>query len=328
MKLSLAVRRPAPAALLAATLALTSLAGCSGLPSEVTSVLDQLGGPTVAEARAARKDAQVQLVGDEELHQADTLTVGILTSEVAPLAITGSDSDIQGIDVDTAYALADELGLSAVSFMSVESVEAGLEAGCDLVMGATSEDTSGTVAVTGSYAQSALGLFGHGSSSIASASELSGTKVGVQSGSVSARALSRTGLDVEQVSFSNLNEAFKALAAGEVDYVACDAYSGAYLASVLDGVSFAGTLGEVSDIGVGVSVSSSTLQSAVANALSEISSNGVAAVARSRWVGELPALDNSTMVSGVASGSDETDAAADAQAADGANDAEDSTPAE
>lgn len=311
-------------AIAAAALAAVTLAGCSVGPVDL-GALDGLLSPTsVAEARAQRRSELVATVSDDLLVQAGTLTVGIKSTESAPLSIALPDGSSAGIDVDTAYALADELGLASVSFVSVPDAAAGLADGCDVVMGVEADEADG-VAVVGSYVQSALGLFagrGAAASSVpADAADLAGATVGVQAGSVSQSALSKLDLDIAEATYLNLNEAFEALEAGEVDYVACDACSGAYLACAYEDVAFVGTLDDPVAVGVGVSADAADLQAAVAAAVDEIQANGVAGIAKARWVGALPTLVETTKVTNVVERSDErgaedADAPADGGAAD------------
>ena len=291
---------------LAAALCATLVTGCSSIadvPSEVggvfQSIVRDITDPvTVAEAREQRHESLVPAVSDESLVTPGTLTVGLQATGTAPLVIAGDDGGYRGIDVDTAYALADQLGLGSVEFVPVQSVAEGVET-CDVVMGAEADETGCTV--VGSYAQSALGVFAAGDTVATpiAATEFSGKTVGVQESSVSQASLAKLGLGNFEETFSNLNEAFDALAAGSVDYVVCDAYAGAYLACTHEGISFAGTIDTPVPVGVAVSTDATSLQANVQAALDAIQTNGVADIAKSRWVGEFPALTEATVVTGL-----------------------------
>ncbi|HIZ46948.1 MAG TPA: transporter substrate-binding domain-containing protein [Candidatus Olsenella pullistercoris] len=295
----------------AASLALTGLlAGCSVGPVNLD---DFFGTPSVAEAREARRSTLSPVVTSDALRQADTLTVGIPTSETAPLVLTSSSGERAGIDIDLAYALADELGLGSVVFVTVDDVSTALSESCDVVMGVESSSAEGAT-VAGSYVQSATVLFTKGDvTAPIDASALAGATVGVQGGSVSEGVLNDYETGATASTFSNLNEAFDALEEGTVDYVLCDAYAGAYLATAYPGTVFAGTLDE--PVPVGVAVGEGELQSAVQGALDAIQTGGVGDIVRSRWVGSLPSLSSETRVTGL------VEASADQAAADGAQDA-------
>ena len=114
-----------------AALSLALLAGCSGVPTEVADALggagealsgvgQAIGGAvdglldetSVAEAREQRRADLTPALSDADLKTPGTLTVGIEAAESAPLAFSATDGSLVGIDVDTAYALADELGIA------------------------------------------------------------------------------------------------------------------------------------------------------------------------------------------------------------------------
>ncbi|MCH3967684.1 MAG: transporter substrate-binding domain-containing protein [Atopobiaceae bacterium] len=272
------------------------LAGCSS-----TGVLSSLGLTTtsVDDARTQAQEAVSPTVTTPTIATDGTLTVGLLTeSESAPLCITDKADAVTGMDIDIASAIADELGLS-VKFVSVSSSTSGLQSGCDIVMGAT--NGADGVKVVSTYAEKATCLFHQGVVGVATTSQLSGKTVAVQDGSVSQNTLSKTNLVTTQKTFGNLNEAFEALSAGTVDYVCCDAYSGAYLAATYKGITTAGTIDAPTSLGIGVSSSNSSLQTAVAGAYQAISQDGRLDLIRTRWVGSMAQLTSSSQIQGITS---------------------------
>lgn len=287
----------------AAAFAALALAGCTIGPLELPDIELPIGVSTsVAEARAARRAAASPAVADSDLNEAGTLTVGIVSTTSAPFAITGTDGTYTGIDVDTAYALADQLGLSSVKFQSVTDASSGLLTGCDVVMGVTAGTGTGDYTVVGNYAQGAIGIFSKAEvTAPIDASTLTGATVAVQTGSATQVEFARIALAVSEQGYANLNECFEALDAGEVDYVVCDAYSGAYLAAAYDEAYFAGTFGDATTVGIAVLATSTNVQSAVQSALDAIQVNGVANLAKARWVGTLPVLGETTKVMGLTS---------------------------
>ena len=260
-------RSVAAAASLSLALLLT---GCDGLPGVQTT--------SVPDAKAAHAASLSPKVDASALVEAGYLTVGLRTSSsTAPFCVTSDGSQVQGLDVELAYALGDELGLR-VKFVDVSDAGSSLGQSCDVVMGMKGSDTNAAV-LAGSYAESAAALFRRGSTGVAKIEDL-----------LSEKTLGNTGLVVERASYSNLNEAFADLEAGKVDYVLCDAYSGAYLAKAYDDISLAGTLDAPAAVGVGVARTNSELFSAVRSALEAIQSNGIMDLERTRWVGSLESL--------------------------------------
>ena len=227
----------------------------------------------------------------EDLVTEGVLTVGLQIAEVsAPLVVTGTSGNIYGIDIDFASALADHLGLK-VLFVPVNDIDYSLESGlCDIVLDAKNSHVGTSVVVEGSYYESTIGFFGPGEQQLATVDDLQGRLVGMQEGSVSENALDRTGLNMMPRLYFNLNEAFEALDQREVDYVLCEAYSGAYLAAAYDNVSFAGALTDITNVGVAVSADNANLQRAVQDAVTTVTSDGSMDIIRSVWVAGMPEI--------------------------------------
>ena len=252
---------------------------------------------SVQEAIQEKRETRQQKIPDSLLHTAGVLTVGLRTQSVtAPMIAASAGGTLQGIDVEIASALADQLGVD-VKFVSVNGPVDGLQAGCDIVMDVRSGEDSTSTLISG-YAESTTALFHKGSETNITADSLSGKTVGVQTGSLSERAMGQvlTGMSVQ--GFSNLNEAFDALENGSIDYVACDAYAGAYLAVNKD-ITMVGVVDVPTTIGISVAASNKTLATQIQKALAAIQTNGVEAVIRNKWVGTLPHLSNTNKISGL-----------------------------
>ncbi len=303
-------------AIAAAVTAAAVLGGCSVGPVDLDDYLTSL--PSVEEARAQRRESLSPVVSDSALKKAGTLVVGIPLTQTVPFSASSEQGELVGLSVDTAHALADELGIASISFVSVGDVESALEDQCDIVIGVEPDDVT-TTTVLGPYAQSATGVFTRGDVSVPiDASDLSGASVGVQEGSVSAVTLEGYELEVDRAHFTSLNEAFDALEEGAVEYVICDAYAGAYLAAIYSDVSFAGTLDDPTL--VGVSAANAELEDAVRTALETLQTGGLNIVARASWVGDLPDLSTDSRVTGLVERVEEPESADDAQDGDEAVD--------
>ena len=275
--------------------------------------------PSVEQAKVQQTESLSAKVDSSSLVEDGCLTVGLRTSRTtAPFCITGDDDAVMGMDVDVASALADQLGLK-VKFVQVTSASKSLGQTCDIVMD-MSDSSDGDVKVVGSYAESTTAFFRKGNDGVVKVDDLSSKVVGIQGGSVSQKALQDTGLVVQEKTFDNLNKAFDALAAGNVDYVLCDAYSGAYLSAHFNGISFCGTLDEPVVQGVAVSSSNESLQSAVSEALSAIQSNGQVDVIRCRWVGGMTTITSDQQIKDIPAKQQEEAQPADATDADNPGD--------
>lgn len=254
--------------------------------------------PGVEEASREAAESLTPVVSGDALVQEGTLTVGVDTSTVnAPYFILGDDSTLSGMDVDLASALAQQLGLQ-VRFVSIDDPETALGTTCDVIFEAEDGDIADAT-VVGSSSQSSVALFHRGEAETVTLDDVNGKTVGVQEGSVSQGVLENSNLSVTARTYSNLNEAFNALEAGTLDYVLCDAYSGAYLAVSYGDITFAGNLDVPVTRGVAVLQSNTELAQAVSSAMQTMSESGITSLARVRWVGTLPDLTSDTVVSGV-----------------------------
>lgn len=271
---------------LASMLTLTAalfLSGCN-LPAS-------LGGEPSNDT-SSRTQVQ-QTVQDSALVNAGTLTVGVnLDAAMAPLCYE-QNGDARGLDADLASALAGQMGLK-VKFVNVSSPASSLGTVCDVVMGQRAS-TEGVYTLAGTYAESASAFFHKGDTGIAKVDDLSSKRLGLQGGSVSEAALDRTGLTVEKKGYGKVNDAFAALESGDVDYVLCEAYAGAYLAhSAYEDVRFVGTLNRPEAEGIACSNSNTELSSAVSSALDTLKGNGVYSLIRSRWLGDFDSIEAET----------------------------------
>ena len=278
------------------------LGGCNaqGLPGIAQPT------PSVDQALATLASEHAQSVPDGALVTAGTLTVGIDTkAEAVPLYFAGADGAISGLDVDLASALAEQMGLR-VSFVSVSDPSSELGVTCDVVMNYAGTDTAATAAPTGtavttacSYAEAAPALFGKQLSGTLSGPDLAGKRVGVQAGSRSASTLEQTDLSLRSTGYNNLNDAFSALESGDVDYVLCEAYPGAYLAQAYADVSMGGILGEPTSKGIAMLGTNADLRQGVSDAFSTLRESGSYDLMRARWVGSLSNLSAADQVKGV-----------------------------
>lgn len=266
-----------------AVLAATGLGGCS------------LFTPPLSEAPAVEKNAQV--IEDSYLVTPGTLTVAMDTSD-APQAMVLSEG-VEGYDVDVARSLAERMGLE-LAVVSGTSAESTVGAGtADLYLGAETTDAAEGITVSGVYLENATAVFGTSDAASLTAADLAAATVAVQDGSASQEALVRSAISATQSTYSNVNACFDALAAGEVDYVVCDATAGAYLARAYPGVSFEGTLSSSTAFGLAIASDAHELSDAVSSALDEISSDGTLDAIHTVWYGTMPFSLSDTVVSGV-----------------------------
>jgi polar amino acid transport system substrate-binding protein len=119
---------------------------------------------------------------------------------------------------------------------------------------------------------------------------ISGARVACQSGSAAQWYLESEYWEGFATTYDTVREAFDALVAGEVDYVACDAFVGAYLARDYSSVRFIAPVGEAMPLGVLVAKDATDLESAVREVLDGMATDGTLSTIRTKWVGDLPEL--------------------------------------
>ena len=287
------------------------LCACSATAGGIVTVFTGSGHMSVEDAEAAAQERLMPSVSSSALKEEGTLTVGIKQDVQLPMAGTDSSGSLQGLDIDLASDVATKLGLK-VRFERVDDAVSALAGDCDLVMDVEGGEADG-VAMVGSYAETAYGVFGRNASGLATSDSMNGKRVAVQLGSAAQSALSKSGLQVQMAYASNINECFHMLEAGEADYAVCGAYQGAYLARTIEKISFCGNVGEIGTLGIGVSSSDTELISAVQDALDEAESDGTYDLIRARWLGGMGHLGAATEVAGTEASSSGDAAAAESQ---------------
>lgn len=267
------------------------------------------------------KEATVQTptIGEE-----GTLRVGVNT-ENPPLAGMGSGKII-GIDVDIAAALADELGLK-VSIVETGSDPAAALANneADVILGIDNASAEGDFWMSPSYLPTGIALFAL-SPDAGVPQPGSGATFAAQVSSKSAWAVTNEFGEDALTSTDSLSDAFEALKAGTVQYVAADAIIGLYAAHGVDDgldVSIVAMLMKPSGYCMAVSSANADLQAAAGDVLANLVSNGTIGVIERKWLGTAVNLDDLSVIDETvtASGTGSDDASdGDADAADAGDD--------
>lgn len=263
--------------LVALVCAMVALCGCSGSNSY----------------RPELKEAQIAapVIGEE-----GTLRVGVNT-ENPPLAGMGSGKII-GIDVDIAAALADELGLKVVVVDVGSDAASAIEQNkVDVVMGIDDSNTDTSFWLSPSYMPTGIALFAL-NADVGVPTADSGASFAAQVSSKSAWAVSNEFGEGALTPTDSLSDAFAALSAGSVQYVAADAIIGMYAAHGQDlDVTIVAMLMKPSGYCMGVSSQNADLQAAAGDALARLVENGTIDVIERKWLGTEIALDGLTVIS-------------------------------
>lgn len=220
-----------------------------------------------------------------------TLTVGVNASN-APFAFQ-QDGKIVGLDVDVAAALADQMGLKLqITDVGSDPNTAIKNGTVDIVMGIQKTDTSVDAWLSDSYLNTATALFSTDENA-GLPSKSSSTTIAAQTSSISANeVVSQFGSDY-LMSTQDLQTAFSNLEGGTVKYVACDAVAGSYIVNQSHySAKIVGLMEKPTGYCVGVASSNTTLKTEIANAMANISDQGILSVIQQSWLGS--ALDLSS----------------------------------
>jgi len=250
-----------------------------------------------------------------------TLRVGVDSAKV-PYAGLDKEGNIVGIDVDVAAAIAQELGLKLqlvdTAGSSAESLLA--EGTVDMVMDI--EQTGGSIIrglQIGPYIESGPALF-----AIVINNKLPELELVTLAGSnIAAQKDSMSSWSVEEIigvgtsdPRDNLEDAFRALERGDVDFAAADAVVGSYLALEYSNIACVKMLGNPIGVYIAVAADNTVLAEALTKALNTIRDGGVLKLILSKWLRPVSA---SVVIGSSAIGSQETLAPEDANGNGNAN---------
>lgn len=240
------------------------------------------------------KDA---VVSTPTIGQEGVLRVGVNTGN-PPLA--GQTSEIVGIDVDVASALADEMGLKVEIVDVGTDVVASLEDGkVDLVLGVAASASDKKMWRSSVYLPTGVALFAT-SADAGMPEKGDGKKIASQASSMSAYAATEVFGKTAVRSAADLQSAFNELSAGTVDYVAADAVIGYYAANTsgLD-VTVVGLVDKATGYRAGVLATNKELCSLVKTNLKALNDGGVIAAVEKKWLGSSMDLSNLTVAKAV-----------------------------
>lgn len=238
-----------------------------------------------------------QSVSASALGNPGTLRVGVNASS-APLAgQTSAASHIVGIDVDTAAAIADEMGLKVeIVDVSNDPATALSEGKIDMALGVDSSDDSSGFWKSKPYIQTGVALFGTAAESAVPTLD-SNPKIAAQASSKSSWRVTNLFGDSSLVVQDDLKSAFDAMDKGTARYVASDAVIGTYV-SFTNGYNdkIIALLQDPSGYCAAVGESNTELQGAVASAIEKLTTGGMMNIIESKWLGAPLDLDNTTIV--------------------------------
>ena len=255
----------AAAGLSVAALALTA---CGGSASSVASSVASSASSAAASTSAAAGELTTVMAG--KLTMATNATF-------PPYEMTTDSGDIEGIDVDTAKAIAEKLGLELqIDDMDFDAALLSVQQGkADIAMAGitVTDERKAVMAFSDSYATGIQSIIVPEGSDIASPDDLAGKKIGTQRGTTGYIYCTDDFGEDSVVAYDNGLTAVQALNNGQVDAVVIDNAPAKEYVAANPGLAILDTSYAEEDYAIGMAKGSS-LEAAVNAALEELKADG------------------------------------------------------
>ncbi len=260
----------AAAGLTVAALALTACGGSSSTASSAAA-------SSVASSAAASSEAASAAATELTTVEAGKLTMAT-NATFPPYEMTTDNGTIEGIDVDTAQAIADKLGLELqIDDMDFDAALLSVQQGkADIAMAGitVTDERKAVMAFSDSYATGIQSIIVPEGSDIASVDDLSGKKIGTQRGTTGYIYCSDDFGDDAVVAYDNGLTAVQALNNGQVDAVVIDNEPAKAYVEANPGLKILDTSYAEEDYAIGMNKDNTALLDAVNAALEELKADG------------------------------------------------------
>ena len=259
----------AAAGLTVAALALTACGGSSSTASSAAA-------SSVASSAAASSEAASAAATELTTVEAGKLTMAT-NAAFPPYEMTTDAGEFEGIDIETAQAIADKLGLELqIDDMDFDAALLSVQQGkADIVMAGVTvtDERKAVMDFSDSYATGIQSIIVPEGSDIASPDDLAGKKIGTQRGTTGYIYCSDDFGDESVVAYDDGLTAVQALNNGQVDAVVIDNAPAKEYVAANPGLVILDTSYAEEDYAIGVAKGSS-LKDAVNAALEELKADG------------------------------------------------------
>ena len=256
----------AAAGLTAAALALTA---CGGSASSTAS--------STASSAASSEAASTSAAAELTTVEAGKLTMAT-NATFPPYEMTTDAGTIEGIDVDTAQAIAEKLGLELqIDDMDFDAALLSVQQGkADIAMAGitVTDERMAVMSFSDSYATGIQSVIVPEGSDIASVDDLAGKKIGTQRGTTGYLYCSDDFGEDAVVAYDNGLTAVQALNNGQVDAVVIDNEPAKAYVESNPGLKILDTSYAEEDYAIGMNKSNTALLEAVNAALEELRADG------------------------------------------------------
>lgn len=247
------------------------------------------------------------------INTAGVLRVGVDSSH--PPYAGQSNNQLIGLDVDLAAALAEQLGLTVqiVDIAGQDANQLFQNGQIDVMLGyQPADETTSPFVLIGPYLYTGPAVFTVALSAPSGSfdpSTLNGLKIAAQADSASAYQVTTTfGPDALQ-SFTEMKEAFAAVAAGTISYVAADAVAGGHQSTRYENFQCLGFLSTPGRVYIAVAAGNQPLTEALTSAARTLRDNGILRVIVNKWLG--PTVTNLVLGSGAIMGTNDAGSGGD-----------------
>ena len=259
----------AAAGLTVAALALTACGGSSSTASSAAA-------SSVASSAAASSEAASAAATELTTVEAGKLTMAT-NAAFPPYEMTTDAGEFEGIDIETAQAIADKLGLELqIDDMDFDAALLSVQQGkADIVMAGVTvtDERKAVMDFSDSYATGIQSIIVPEGSDIASPDDLAGKKIGTQRGTTGYIYCSDDFGDDAVVAYDNGLTAVQALNNGQVDAVVIDNAPAKEYVAANPGLAILDTSYAEEDYAIGMAKGSS-LEDVVNAALEELKADG------------------------------------------------------
>lgn len=262
--------------LMTAAALVLSLAACGSTASSAAS------SEAVSSDAASSEAASSEAASETETAELSTVEPGklIMSTNAAfpPYEMTTDSGEFEGIDIETAQAIADKLGLELqIDDMDFDAALLAVQQGkADMVMAGVTvtDERQNVMDFTDSYATGIQSIIVKEDSDIASVDDLAGKKIGTQRGTTGYLYCSDDFGDENVVAYDDGLTAVQMLNNGQVDCVVIDNAPAKEFIAANPGLKLLDTAYVEESYAIGVGKGNTELKDAINTALEELKADG------------------------------------------------------
>jgi len=267
--------------LMTAAALVLSLAACGSTASSAAS--SEAASPAAASSDAASSEAaSSEAASETETAELSTVEPGklIMSTNAAfpPYEMTTDSGEFEGIDIETAQAIADKLGLELqIDDMDFDAALLAVQQGkSDMVMAGVTvtDERQNVMDFTDSYATGIQSIIVKEDSDIASVDDLAGKKIGTQRGTTGYLYCSDDFGDENVVAYDDGLTAVQMLNNGQVDCVVIDNAPAKEFIAANPGLKLLDTAYVEESYAIGIGKGNTELKDAINTALEELKADG------------------------------------------------------